>query len=128
MAARIEEPYAQVLPGGPRVPDLDLRLDGPVGETEQHPEIPISARRPPELARLRARRIALSKRRDELAVRRESLWSGILDLDEWRTDLAARCRATLARLQDVREARPPAPTGAFARVLRRASERAGRPR
>lgn len=58
-----------------------------------------------DLAMLAARRIACTARREELAVRRESLWSDLLDLDGWRRDVTARCRGACWRRQEWLEAR-----------------------
>ena len=60
--------------------------------------------RRPDLAQIAARRIAAVARRDELGVQRASLWSELLELDDWRRDLATECRAATRRHQELIEA------------------------
>ena len=67
----------------------------------------------PDLAQIAARRIAAAARREELVVQQASLWSELLELDEWRRDLATRRRSTTRRHQELTELlaaeRAPAP-------------------
>lgn len=76
------------------VPDIDRGV-GPGGlkATRSRP-------RRPDLAKTAARRIAAAARREQLVLERERLWSELLDLDEWRRHLIARCRGTCRRHQD----------------------------
>jgi hypothetical protein len=125
MAMRIEHLLKPVPARGSSVLDLVPELDRGTAETAQERTSRRSEQPPAELAQITARRIAVAARRQEAVVRRESLWSQLLELDEWRKDLAARCRASCAQFQALSEPRPPSSATASEQVPRRAHEHAG---
>ena len=77
------------------------------------PTVAVSHQKPPhdgksarvDLVEIVTRRIAVAARREELAVKRECLWSELLATDVWRRELAWRCRVSCWRFRDLMEAR-----------------------
>ena len=102
MAVAIAKPLSTVAAAGENVLELAAEAGRSVEGTDRNAGR-VRQRRW-DLAEIVARRIAWTARREELAVKRESLWSGLLDLDEWRRDLVTRCRAATRRHQELLEA------------------------
>lgn len=98
----VTEPLSVVAMPVESVLDLAPAVDRSV-EVRERKVTRIRPRRP-DLAQIAAGRIAAAARREELVVQRASLWSELLELAEWRRDLATECRAATRRHQELMEA------------------------